>query len=414
MLKRYILSLALVVAFLLAACCIPLPFECTDAIGCVDIAPGEPIEIGVIQALSGDATSFGIEQSRCIELALAARDNQLLGHPIKLQIEDELCSPEGGTNAALKIVTRPQTVAIIGTTCSGAAMTAAKTMSEAGRVMISGTNRAPSLTSIGTRQGADWQPGYFRTVYNGAEQGTIAARFVFQQLGVTKAATINDGDIYTQGLTDAFEQAFTELGGDIVLATAVNKGDTDMHPVLTAVARSGAEAIFFPIFQTEREFIVRQAREVTGLENVILVSDDILSSTFIEGVGTDGVGMYFVTSISPEGPAIDGLVSEYMSKYDELPHSPYYSHAYDAANLLLNAIDVVVVQDGDGTLHIGRQALRDALYATTDFQGVAGTLTCDQFGDCASARFNVVRLDDPTAGIEGLMSNVIYTYEPER
>ena len=31
------------------------PFECTDAIGCVDIAPGEALKLGVIQALSGGA-----------------------------------------------------------------------------------------------------------------------------------------------------------------------------------------------------------------------------------------------------------------------------------------------------------------------------------------------------------------------
>lgn len=42
------------------------------------------------------------------------------------------------------------------------------------------------------------------------------------------------------------------------------------------------------------------------------------------------------------------------------------------------------VQDADGTLHIGRQALRDALYATTNFKGVTGNLTCSPTGDCAN------------------------------
>ncbi|UCC88306.1 MAG: hypothetical protein JSV81_03090, partial [Anaerolineales bacterium] len=86
--------------------------------------------------------------------------------------------------------------------------------------------------------------------------------------------------------------------------------------------------------------------------------------------------------------------------------------AYDAANIVLEAIQTVAVQEEDGTLHIGRQALREALYATSGFQGLTGSLTCDEFGDCGAARFKVVRLDDPAAGIEGLAANVVYTYTP--
>ncbi|MFP5239355.1 MAG: ABC transporter substrate-binding protein, partial [Acidobacteriota bacterium] len=65
-----------------------------------------------------------------------------------------------------------------------------------------------------------------------------------------------------------------------------------------------------------------------------------------------------------------------------------------------------------GTMHVGRQALRDALYATTGFKGVTGTLTCNEFGDCAPPRFNVLRLDDLSKGVEGLRANVLFTYAP--
>jgi branched-chain amino acid transport system substrate-binding protein len=78
--------------------------------------------------------------------------------------------------------------------------------------------------------------------------------------------------------------------------------------------------------------------------------------------------------------------------------------------LFLNTIEAAAVQDKDGTLHIGRQALRDALYATAAYPGLTGSLTCDQYGDCGVARFEVVRLDDPAAGLEGLATNVVYTY----
>ncbi len=82
--------------------------------------------------------------------------------------------------------------------------------------------------------------------------------------------------------------------------------------------------------------------------------------------------------------------------------------------MLLDAIERVAVQEGDGTLHIGRQALRDALYATVDFEGVTGRIRCDAFGDCAVIKFDIVRLDDPSAGVDGLLSNVIDTYSVEK
>ena len=411
-----VLSLVVLAGVLLAACQpTPPPFECTDSIGCVDIAPGEPIKLGVLQALSGGVAPIGLDQTRGVELALATRDNQLLGHPIELQIEDERCSSEGGTIAAMKVVADPQVVAILGTTCSGAAVTAAEVMSEAGLAMVSGANTAPSLTAVGGEQGADWQPGYFRTSHNEAVVAQAAATFVIQELGVTKVATINDGDAYTRGYTEVFNQAFTGLGGEVVLATAINKGDTDMHPVLTAVAASGAELVFFPIFQPEADLIVLQAKEVAGLENTILMGGGaLLTDDFIESVGADGVGMYIAGPAPLESSALDELVSEYETKYGESPPTVGFSSAYDAAHLVLNAIEAAAVQEEDGTLHIGRQALRDALYATTDFEGVRGTLTCDEFGDCSAARFIIIRLDDPAVGIEELTSNAIYTYTPGR
>ena len=109
------------------------------------------------------------------------------------------------------------------------------------------------------------------------------------------------------------------------------------------------------------------------------------------------------------GAASDELRARYQERYGELPPGDTFGFAHDSANLVLDAIEAVAQQEGDGTLHIGRQALRDALYATRDWVGVTGKLTCDEFGDCGNVHFNVYRLDDPATGIEGLLSNVVYT-----
>jgi branched-chain amino acid transport system substrate-binding protein len=188
-----------------------------------------------------------------------------------------------------------------------------------------------------------------------------------------------------------------------------------MRPVLSAVAESGAELLFLPVFRMEGDHIVLQAKEMEGMENVVLMSaEGIYFDAFIEAVGEAGKGMYFSTPAQPEGPAYEAFSAKYEARFGEPPLvTPYPAHTHDAASLLLDTIEAVAVQEDDGTLHIGRQALRDALYTTAGFQGLSGSLTCDRYGDCAAARFNVLRLDDPAAGLEGLAANVVYTYRPE-
>jgi branched-chain amino acid transport system substrate-binding protein len=414
MLQRKTLLLTLVVVLFQAGCgSAPAPFQCTDDIGCVEIPPGEPIKIGVIQNLSG-AGPPGLFMLHCVELAVEDRGGQLLGHPIEVVSADSKCSGEGGTTAALQVAADAQVVGIVGPSCSGAAVTAMKIVSKAGLVMISGSSSAPSLTSVGGERGSEWQPGFYRTAQNDALAGRVTAIFAFQELGKRKAATINGGDPYTRGLTDTFHQAFAELGGQAVLDAVVNKGDTDMQPVLNAVAASGAELLFFPLYEPEGNYLVLQAAEMEPFEQITLITaEGLYLETFIAAVGQAAVGMYGTVPATPEGREYDAYLAKYKAKYQEPPFPMYAATTYDATNLLVNAIEAVAMQDKNGTLHIGRQALRDALYGTAGHQGVTGRLTCDEYGDCGVTRFHVTRLDDPNAGLAGLEANVVYTYPPE-
>jgi len=391
----------------------PPKFVCQDAIGCVEIAPGEPLRIGVIQALSGKVAALGREQICGLELALDKWQGKIAGHPVQLQTEDTGCTAEGGANAALKVVADPKTVAIYGTTCSGAAATAAKVMADAGLTMISGNNSAPFLTAFGGKKAPAWQPGYFRTAANEENSGKAAGTYAYTVLGVRKAAVINDGDIYTRGLTDGFKSAFVQLGGLIVFESSVDKGDTDMTPVLTAVVSGGAELLFFPLFQPEGNHMLRAARKIEALGQTVMMSDgSLIENSFIDDMGDLAKGMYFVGPSEVESAASRELASRYQEKFKTTPSASYYQTGYDAADLLFRAIDHVAVKRPDGTLFIGRQALRTELYGTAAFAGVSGSLTCDEFGDCAYPVFNVLRLDDPAKGVAALLKNVQFTYSP--
>jgi branched-chain amino acid transport system substrate-binding protein len=365
-----------------------------DPLGVVEIASGDPIVLAYALVTSGENSTLGEDARRGVEIAVEDMKAELLGHPIELTGEDTLCSAEGGQAAATKLASNAQIVAIVGTSCSSEARVLAPVIDKAGMVMVSPSNTAPDLTEPATHV-----KGYLRTAHNDKVQGRVAAEFAFNSLGLKKAATIHDGSPYAQGLVTVFGEVFKELGGEVVAAEAVNVGDTDMRPVLTRIATLSPEILYYPIFVAEGGFITRQAKEVSGLENAKLMgSDGIFSPKFIEAAGESAKDMYLT---SPDFSAFTGGYAQFLekhkAKYNENPLSAFHAHAYDATNMIAAAIQKVAVQGADGTLWIPRQALRDALYATKDFQGLTGSLTCDPNGDCADPKIAAYQVIDPDA-----------------
>ena len=358
--------------------------ECTDAIGCIELADGDPINVGAMLTISG-ATAFLGEDSRGgVELAIDDRGGEMLGHPIDLTVEDSLCSAEGGQTAAQKIASDPTIVGVVGTNCSSAAAAGLPIISSAGLVLISPSNTAPSLTDADAEAGGIWQPGYYRTAHNDLFQGRVAAEYAYNELGATTLATIHDGSPYADGLQAVAADVFAELGGEVTFQGAVNVGDTDMRPILTEIASNPPDVLYFPIFEPESNFIAAQAKETPGLEDTILMSaDGSLVDSFPENTGEAAVGMYL------SGPYVAGdTYSEFLGKWDAKfggsPPSGFHAHAYDATNMLLNAVEQVAQVGDDGSVLIGRQALRDALSSVSEYQGLTGVLTCNETGDCAT------------------------------
>ncbi len=375
-----VLSLLVLASLALAACGGAAEYECADPIGCVDIAPDDPVHIAYMLTTTGATAFLGEDSLGAIELAIVDRGGSMLGHEILLTGEDSGCSPEGGQTAAVKVTTDPTIIGVVGTNCSSAATAAIDTISEAGLVMISSSNTAPALTDPeGT-----WKPGYFRACHNDKFQGRVAAEFVYNELGARTAATIHDGSPYADQLQEVFADSFVELGGTVTYQGAVNVGDTDMRTVLTSVAADSPDVLYFPIFEPEGPFIVAQSSEISGLENTVLVgADGLFVASFPENAGSNAEGMY-LSGPYVSGASYDKFIADWVAAYGDVPPSGFHAFAYDGTNIMLDAIEKVAIQDEDGTLHIPRGALRDAMAATSGFEGLTGNLECNEYGDCAT------------------------------
>ncbi len=399
--------------------------------GTVTIGPDEPVRLRSMFSFTG-APSLAVPLQRGVELAVEDL-RRIHGHPIEIgEPLDSACSADGGRKAAMRVIADEKALGVIGPSCSGAAVAASPLLSTAKVVMISPSNTSPALTSdLAGNASSDYHSGYFRVSNNDLYQARAVADFAYNELGLRRMAVVHDGDPYTSGLTAAFDDAFTAGGGEVAAAAEIEKGDTDMAPVLAQFAAAGTDGVFFPLFRAEGSPFVRQAREFDGLEEAILMGGSSLLVSEFLGI-PESEGMYFAGPESVHGSnenqttgkTADEVLAAYRHKYGESPASPYWAHAYDATTLLLAAIQRGTPRDDgnvfsrafgvdeEGRLTVERAVLPEAIrQVSSDFQGLIGAITCDNFGDCGTGRLSIYHHTD-SAVTDPAQLPVVYRFEP--
>lgn len=407
---------ALVAGVLLTAGCASNPANNAGNLGEVVVAEGGAVQIRSLNSITGDVAYLGIPNQRGVELAIADF-GPINGFDVNLGAGlDEFCSSDGGQSAAQTIVADEDVVGVIGTSCSVAATAAAPLITQAGISMIAPSNTSPLLTSdLAGNPGPDHSPGYFRTSNNGLYVGEAMAEMVFNQLGLGTAAAIHDGDPYSQSIAEAFVNSYTNIGGAITASSAINKEDTDMVPILTEIAAGNPEALFFPIFQPAGDFVADQAPKVPDLESVVLLTDAALlidgfmSLPQSEGIYISGPDTRFGADANQStGKTASEILATYESEYGEPPSGAYWAHAYDATTLLLEAIAASSEVRGK-ELVIDRAGVREYLYGVSDYQGVIGNISCDDFGDCGVQKITIIHHLDSN-DIPASKNNIVFEF----
>jgi branched-chain amino acid transport system substrate-binding protein len=372
-------------AGILSACGAAAPsYACSDRLGCVEIAPDESIRIGTLLTLTTADSPYGIDALRGVEIAVAQK-GPILGHNVEIIQEDDLCSEDGGRAGATRLAADPKLVGVIGTSCSSATVAASRILSGAGSVLISPSSTAPSLTDPATHDA-----GFLRTIYNDRAQGQIVAEFAFNVLGVATMVTVHDGTPYAQELQQTACDTLTRLGGQCMRQIEIAAGQ-DVLPVLQQAALDVPGVLFFPLYAVDGAAITNNA-VLAGLENTVLMSSDgLLSADFIAQTQPASEGMYLSGPASTEES--QEFLQEYQTRYGEAPIASYHLQGYDAAMMLLDALEKVAVRSG-GSLFVGRQALREALFATRGMEGLSGPLNCIETGDCAQPNIAIFQVSN--------------------
>lgn len=342
----------------------------TTAASAASTEEGDTITIGTISPNTGTLAAYGEAVVNSITLAVDEinASGGVLGKQLVLSSLDDKGDSTEGANAFNRLAGDSSVCAIIGAVTSGVTTGLAPLANESQIVMLTPTATADTVT--------DADDYVFRTCFKDSYQGTMAAKFAAETLGVKKVAVLYaSGDAYSAGLREAFDAAADTYGLEIVAEeSSSSTDDTEFSSQLTNIAASGAEFLFAPYYYNAvGPYIVPQARSA-GYTGVIMGADgfDGTIGTMVDDK-TLYNNCYFTNHYAPDDTSevVQSFVTSYTDAYGADSLNALGALAYDSVYMLRDAIEAAGSTD--------RTAIRDAMSGMS-FSGVTGSFSLDETG----------------------------------
>jgi len=329
-----------------------------------------PLRMGLLAPLSGAVPTFGLSTKEGAELAVKEWNAKggVLGRQIELIVADSQCSADPAVNAANKLIDQDGVKYIIGEVCSSASIPVSEIVNQKGVVQISPTSTNPAVT---VDKDGKTKPYTFRACFIDPFQGLVMAKFA-QSKGYKTAFIIFDqGNDYVRGLAEAFEKAFTDLGGQIVGKETYTSSDTDFSAILTKVNESKAEVLYIPDYYNIVNLVGAQAKD-KGV-TAVMMGGDGWDSADLDVAAADGGFYSNHYDAGDTRPIVVEWLKKYGAEFKDANGNPKVPDAlatlaYDAANLLFAAIEKAGVDDP--------AKVAEALAGLT-WEGVSGKITFD-------------------------------------
>jgi branched-chain amino acid transport system substrate-binding protein len=346
------------------------------------------LSIGVIAPLSGDLAKTGAGIKNGVDLAIkqANEKKTIKGYTLKLVAQDDTAKADVGAQVAAKLVSDKSVIGVVGPLNSSVAKSTAPVLSQANIASISPSNSNVDLTGRGALAtgGTQTRPykSYFRVCATDDIQGPFAGKLATGEFGKKKIAIVHDKKAYGQGLAEAFA-AEAKKGGATVLPTeTINPGEKDFSAVVTKLKPQAPDLLFYGGEYPEATLLTKQLK-AAGLNIPLMGGDGMQTPEYLKLAGKAAEGDYGTALGAP----VETLASakQFLDDYKAAGYAesaaPYGPASYDAANAIIQALAKAVKEGKSG------DDLRDEVtkeVQESDFEGVTGKISFDQFGDTNS------------------------------
>jgi branched-chain amino acid transport system substrate-binding protein len=331
-----------------------------------------------------------------IKMRLGEDENQVCSGQFKIDYVDldDSTAAAGMWDAATeeanakKAIDDSDAMIYIGPFNSAAAKISIPILNQANMVMISPSNTYIGLTKKTAVAGEPdiYYPtktrNYTRVVTADDVQGDAAAKWA-QKLGIKKVYILDDQQVYGKGVASVFEKSAQGLGLEVLGHDSIDPKAQDYRTLMTKIQSLSPDLVYFGgVLENNAGQVLKDMRAVGMTPDKVrfMGPDGILNSAFIDVAGAKVAEGVYATITGLPLDRLGQKGKDFYKKYKDKYHveaESYGIYGYEAASVALTVLNKVCKKD--------RAAIRDAVFAIKDFDGVLGKWSFDANGDTTLA-----------------------------
>jgi branched-chain amino acid transport system substrate-binding protein len=321
------------------------------------------IKVGLLAPLTGFAAADGASVKNSVDLAVEKinKAGGLLGKKIELVTYDDRADAKEAVALAQKLIQQDQVVGLVAGSYSMPTRAVAPLFQDEGLPLVAAYAIHPDVTKAG-----DFN---FRNGFLGAVEGRAAAHTAVELLKAKKIALLTSDNDFGRTLAEGFNEylaKFAKGKAEIVMALTYPMSEKDFKPYLSKIKEVNPDVIFSSGYYFQTGPVLKQAREL-GMKTQIIGEEGADSPKTLEIAGDAAEGFVIVTNLNRDDqrPFVQEFLKDYETRFKIQPDMVGAS-AYDAFMILCDGI-----QRAKST---GGKAVRDAIAATKDYNGLTGVI----------------------------------------
>lgn len=329
-------------------------------------AQEDEIKVGVLLPLSGDASFWGLNSLKGLQLALEDLKKQATpgAKAIRLVVEDERCDPKMAVSSAKKLIEVDRVAAIIGAGCSSSTLAVAPLAERSLIPLVTPISEADTISQAGRF--------VYRTWASGGLQAEKLADFVLAHLKAKRVAVLSINNDFGTSLANRFSKRFLSSGGAEIVQETYDSKDSDLRAQLLKIKSASPDAMILISYIADGVVAVRQFRELR-LGIPLLGTSGLDSEEFWSALGPLAEGIYFSNLADDTTDAFKARFAKaYNVSWPGIGSGA--STSYDTLMIIAEALR----RAPPGA---GSEAILPYLDSLHEYPGVSGPITFDASGD---------------------------------
>jgi branched-chain amino acid transport system substrate-binding protein len=326
-----------------------------------------PIPLGLTTALTGNLALLGTQARNGVEFAVDEinKNGGIAGKQLALTTNDTGASSTDALNAMNRIL-EGKPLVIFGSMISPHVFAQTDIVTKSETPFIVGATNAKV-----TGQGSKW---LFRIHAHDGQLADLIPTHLVKSLGKTKPGIMAVADDYGLGATKGMQATLSKLNITPVAITSYAPSDKDMSAQLLEIKDKGADSLILFGRPADVALVLKQMNDL-GIQLTTIGNASVVAQTTLNNLSAaEADGAYAIGGMIPQtstDPKIVDWSKRVLEKY-KVPADNFTVAYYDSVYLLKKIIEDVGCD---------KSAIRDALAATKNWQGMLISYTADAPGD---------------------------------